>query len=69
MISLFNQNVFRSSKIIITISRYSHLLLSKLSLNSHNNIVYSAVYMYVGCNLVSVWEVRSLTFHYMQLHW
>jgi len=24
--------------------------------------------MYVGCNCVSVWEVRRLTFHYMQLH-
>jgi len=24
--------------------------------------------MYVGCNHVSIWEVRCLTFHYMLLH-
>jgi len=60
-------NVFLSHKIIITTSQYKHQLLSKFSLNSHKMIVYSTVYMYVACNRVSVWEVRRLTFHYMQL--
>jgi hypothetical protein len=67
MINLYNQSAFHSSKIIITISQYNHLILSKFSVNSQSNFVNTAVYMSVGCNCVFIWEVRCLIFRYVQL--